>query len=438
MTAQSSGGVPAARDEDSGLHDIRSLASSQKMRLSRRTTQNPIIPDDDILASSSAGWKAVALPEPARMVSLPELAELPSKQEMKAREKAAKARESKGVIKPEPSTSVEASAPMATSAASAAVAAAVEPAADDVLNQVSRPIAVPPRVTPITAAKPKNTKVIAIAGVGLAAAAGIAIFVATQNNGGKSKNPSVAADQAAAPGAALEEKERSKKESAPPPPAPEKAQIAAATDEKAEGGDVKDGKGDDASGSTSNAIAPSETGAGSAAVPPPEQKLEKPAATPPTKKATPEKVTKDKGKEPVAKEPVKVEEKPTAPDPKTVGKKPEGKPGDPDFDALLKEAGVKDKPDAPKLEKKSLTMGEFKGAMAGIAGVAQKCYAGTQGTAMVRVSIAPSGKVQSVQVTGAFAGTPVGGCVESAVRSLSFPPWDGPPQSFGYSYLLAE
>src|SRR4051812_13651846 len=71
-------GVPPmtkeTREEDSGLHDIRSLASSTKARLSsRRSTANPVMSEDDILASSSAGWKAVALPEPAKMISLPEL-----------------------------------------------------------------------------------------------------------------------------------------------------------------------------------------------------------------------------------------------------------------------------------------------------------------------------------------------------------------------------
>src|SRR5512133_962666 len=65
---KSATGVPPQQEEDSGLHDIRSLASSTKARLSaRRSSQNPIVPDDDILASSSAGWKAVALPEPAKM-----------------------------------------------------------------------------------------------------------------------------------------------------------------------------------------------------------------------------------------------------------------------------------------------------------------------------------------------------------------------------------
>jgi hypothetical protein len=43
-----------------------------------------------------------------------------------------------------------------------------------------------------------------------------------------------------------------------------------------------------------------------------------------------------------------------------------------------------------------------------------------------------------VTVSGAFAGTPVGACVEGAVQLATFPPWDGGPQSVNYSYLLAE
>src|SRR5438552_13245699 len=72
---------PPMVNEDSGLHDIRSLAQSTKQRLSnKKVTTSPVSQqhDDDVLATSSAGWKAVALPQPARMVSLPELAELPS------------------------------------------------------------------------------------------------------------------------------------------------------------------------------------------------------------------------------------------------------------------------------------------------------------------------------------------------------------------------
>ena len=47
------------------------------------------------------------------------------------------------------------------------------------------------------------------------------------------------------------------------------------------------------------------------------------------------------------------------------------------------------------------------------------------GVAMVNVVIAKSGKVTSATVSGKFAGTPTGGCVEKAVKSASFPPSDG-------------
>jgi predicted Zn finger-like uncharacterized protein len=47
------------------------------------------------------------------------------------------------------------------------------------------------------------------------------------------------------------------------------------------------------------------------------------------------------------------------------------------------------------------------------------------GMAMVAVVIGKSGKVTSATVSGKFAGTPSGACVEKAVKSASFPPSDG-------------
>lgn len=47
------------------------------------------------------------------------------------------------------------------------------------------------------------------------------------------------------------------------------------------------------------------------------------------------------------------------------------------------------------------------------------------GMAMVAVAIGKSGKVTSATVSGKFAGTPTGACVEKAVKSASFPPSDG-------------
>jgi predicted Zn finger-like uncharacterized protein len=55
------------------------------------------------------------------------------------------------------------------------------------------------------------------------------------------------------------------------------------------------------------------------------------------------------------------------------------------------------------------------------------CYSEykVQGMAMVNVVIGKSGKVTTATVTGKFAGTPTGACVEKAVKSASFPPSEG-------------
>jgi hypothetical protein len=55
------------------------------------------------------------------------------------------------------------------------------------------------------------------------------------------------------------------------------------------------------------------------------------------------------------------------------------------------------------------------------------CYDryGVPGTAMVNVLIAKSGRVSSAVVTGTFAGTPSGACVERAVKTARFPRSDG-------------
>ncbi|HMG21880.1 MAG TPA: hypothetical protein VK607_11200, partial [Kofleriaceae bacterium] len=108
------------------------------------------------------------------------------------------------------------------------------------------------------------------------------------------------------------------------------------------------------------------------------------------------------------------------------------------LDPLIGEVGAKSKLGRPRLDRTSLSADDIKRGMAAVAGEAQRCYAGTQGQALLRLTVAPSGVVQAVTVTGAFAGTPVAGCVERAVRAARFPPWGGRPQSFGYSYLLSD
>jgi hypothetical protein len=96
-------GTPPREEEDSGLHDIRNLAQTTKQRLSSQKI--PTRTDDDVLASSSAGWKAVALPVSAHAVSLPEVDELPSKKDIKKRH--AEGRVATAVPAPEHATPID-------------------------------------------------------------------------------------------------------------------------------------------------------------------------------------------------------------------------------------------------------------------------------------------------------------------------------------------
>ncbi|HET9988376.1 MAG TPA: hypothetical protein VFQ65_07645, partial [Kofleriaceae bacterium] len=167
---------PVPREEDSGLHDIRNLAQSTKQRLSKRTTgsQALVKNDDDVLASSSASWKNLALPQPAKMVSLPELDELPSKQEIaKAAKAAAKeaARAAKHEAKPvTPVTPAE----------------VYDSASGNVAASSSGAVEFKPAFSSFAAPKAKTKshkgRNLALVGMGLAAAAGITLFVMTQNN----------------------------------------------------------------------------------------------------------------------------------------------------------------------------------------------------------------------------------------------------------------
>jgi len=379
------GSAAKERDEDSGLHDIRSLASSTKLRLSsRRSTQNPVVGEDDVLAASSAGWKAVALPEPAKMVSLPELADLPSKAQIEALDKAAQKK-----AKAKKADKIEVvSAPVA----------AIETAAPAVEAH-----AIPTIGSRIAAQKSSGGrgKTLALVGLGLSAAAGAAIFFVV-NNKSESKSELTYESKASAP---LPEMTAKQLPPPPPPAAIEAAPVVAAAADPA---------------------------------PTPEPAEDK-AAAGAAKADKPGKVHKVEIRDTMNKD-TKAVEKPVAPPKEEVKKGSGDGDGEPSFDALLKEAGVSDqkKESKPKLEKKSLSGGDIKNGMGSIAGRAAKCYAGTQGTASVKLTVAPSGEVQKVTVTGVFAGTPVASCVESAVKSASFPAWDGGPQSFGYSFLLAE
>jgi hypothetical protein len=381
--------------EDSGLHDIRNLAHSTKARLSskRITTSHPTA-DDDGVASSSAGWKAVALPQPAKMVALPELTELPTKREVLAKEKAA-AKVEKAAAKVEAKTETRTESKVEQVAAAAVEAPAAAPAKKPVAPQKSK------------------TGLYAVLGAVVVAAAGAAIYVGTA--GSKTKAPQVA-QNTAAPAAV---------QAAPTvtPIATGSAEVSA---------DVLKAQEELAKQEAEAERMKAELAAAQAAVP----------AEKPEEKKQPAKAKAHVETEKVE-TPVKKVEETKPPQEKKEIKKPDGtKPpeaGDPDFNELLKEAGVKDPaPKKPVLAKKELTGDDFKTGMASISGTAKGCYKGTQGTAMTKIVIAPSGKVSKVTVSGQFSGTPEGDCVSSAIKGASFPPWDGGPQSFTYPILLSE
>jgi hypothetical protein len=160
-------------------------------------------------------------------------------------------------------------------------------------------------------------------------------------------------------------------------------------------------------------------------------------------KANKKKAPAKKGGKRVEKEEPKVEVKPVEKPvevKKPVATKAEGGEGEPSFDALLKEAGVdgQKKEAKPKLDKQKLSGDDFKKSMAGPASKAKGCYKGTQGTAMIKLTVAPSGKISKLSVTGDFAGRSEAVCVESALKAASVPPWDGGPQTFTYSVLLSD
>src|SRR5450631_654310 len=83
--------------------------------------------------------------------------------------------------------------------------------------------------------------------------------------------------------------------------------------------------------------------------------------------------------------------------------------------------------DKPAVSAGPLSKGAVVAGMNGVKPKVAACYSEfkVQGMAMVNVVIGKTGKVTSATVSGKFAGTPTGSCVEKAVKSASFPPSDG-------------
>jgi hypothetical protein len=85
----------------------------------------------------------------------------------------------------------------------------------------------------------------------------------------------------------------------------------------------------------------------------------------------------------------------------------------------------------------SLTQSDIVNAMRAVQPRIQACanQFKVPGTAMASISVAAGGKVTSSTVTGKFAGTPTGTCVEAAAKSAKFPPCNS--MSFPWPFTLS-
>ncbi len=83
---------------------------------------------------------------------------------------------------------------------------------------------------------------------------------------------------------------------------------------------------------------------------------------------------------------------------------------------------------APRAEKgPPLGIQDINRGMMGVLPKARECYSQFKvpGVANAKITVDPRGRVTEVSVTGKFAGTPSGGCVESAIKGAKFSPSAG-------------
>jgi flagellar motor protein MotB len=92
--------------------------------------------------------------------------------------------------------------------------------------------------------------------------------------------------------------------------------------------------------------------------------------------------------------------------------------------------------DKPKA--KTLTAEAFKQRMSTLTDRTHACYKGTMANVMVKLTVAPSGKITKSGVSGPFAGKPEGDCIANVVKDVTFDAWDGAPQTYSFAFLLSD
>jgi predicted Zn finger-like uncharacterized protein len=123
--------------------------------------------------------------------------------------------------------------------------------------------------------------------------------------------------------------------------------------------------------------------------------------------------------------------------------KSSGKRSGKSIDDMLGEVGNKKggddapKPSAPTVKLVTLTQSDIVNAMKGVQPKVQNCanQFKVPGTAMANITVASGGKVSNATVTGKFAGTPTGSCIEQAAKSAKFPPCQG--MTFPWPFTLS-
>ena len=124
--------------------------------------------------------------------------------------------------------------------------------------------------------------------------------------------------------------------------------------------------------------------------------------------------------------------------------KPAAKKGGSSIDDLLEQVGTKKpagedhkpKPAPVAAALPTLTQSDIVNAMKGVQPRVKECFNQykVQGSANVSISVARGGRVASATVSGKFAGTPTGACIEAAAKTAKFPPCEA--MSFPWPFQL--
>lgn len=395
------------RQEDSGLHDMRALAQTTKQRMSQRRvpTQNPPV-DDAALRASHASLRAIALPDPDKMVSVDE--------------------------------------PVTVGSGTGSAPALLDRGASSTAAPATATARAP--ITPIKQ-RSKAPLVVASSVVALAAAGVVGFVVLKKDKSAQDKAPAAAMEDRAAPGSMTVTP-------AAPPPADEEAAKAPApaafqaTSGAAPGGDVNAAAGAingvgggaaDEAENTTDGDAKEQNAATKS------DRADKHSGSGKTedKKKKDDKGNKDSsGKSGDSADGAKDTD--TTPVSTNETKKGPADKQEQSLDDLLRSAGVDPnapkKTEGPKLDKKGLDAGDIRKAMSARTSKAQACYAkySVSGSVGVKLQVANDGSVKSAKATGSFAGTPTGDCVADAASGAKFPAWDGNPTTVEYSYFLSE